>query len=150
MRRAVIFDIDNTLIDTQERFSLCEKEAKGSKNALWQCYFSGEHLELDKPISSMIRLLKAYKHYGYEIVLITGRPLTTKEYTEKQLQEFGIEYDIIIYREDGDYSFDFLYKATVVEKLMTKYEIIRMYDDSDKVRKYLAAKLHIQVFDPKV
>jgi len=52
---------------------------------------------------------------------------------EEQLRAFGIEYDEIVFRPEGDYSKNHEFKARELAKLMQRYAIEAVYDDSEAV-----------------
>jgi len=132
--KAVVFDLDGTLIDSSERYSRCIREAKGDKKKFWECFLSEKYMELDRPREEVVKLLRGYLVKKYKIIIITGRIRQTQERkTKEQLRKWGIYYHEIIFREKGDYRKDYVLKLEYISKLMDCYKIEAIYDDSDHV-----------------
>ena len=68
-RDAVMFDIDDTLIDS----------------------------ETGRPLTSIVGILKFCKELSYKVVIMTARSRLSKEYTQQQLQLLDIPYDILMF-----------------------------------------------------
>ena len=83
----VIIDIDNTLSIATDRFKMAEKE-NGKTD--WDFVHAPENLIKDKPNLPMIELAKNYKENGFEVIVLTGRPESTRKVTKKWLQKYNI------------------------------------------------------------
>jgi len=152
--RAVVFDIDGVLVDSSERFKKAMEEmgvkdprelAGEKRRRFWEVFLSEKYLHLDTPNEEYIEKLKEYKAQGYRVVILTGRPERLRGATEEQLRAFGIEYDEIVFRPEGDYSKDHEFKARELAKLMQRYAIEAVYDDSEAVVE-AASRLGIGAF----
>ncbi len=75
----VIIDIDNTLSIATDRFKLAEKE-NGKTD--WDFVHADENLIKDKPNLPMVDLAKNYKENGFEVIVLTGRPESTRKVTK--------------------------------------------------------------------
>lgn len=73
----IICDIDGTLIE--HKGDICE-----------------QHLGDIKVLEGTKEKLKEWDRKGYRIILLTGRRESVRKFTEKQLAEAGIFYDILI------------------------------------------------------
>ena len=145
--KAVIVDLDGTLFDTSERFSLCQKEAK-SKREFWECYQSSRFMNLDKVNEKVAQLIRELAK-KYAIIIVSGRKKETQyDYTVKQLRDNNIPYSEIIMREGNDFSKDYEFKSKAIEQLLSKYEIEIIIDDSEEVRKTIEQKFRIKAIDP--
>jgi len=132
--KAVVFDLDGVLVDSSERFKLCESESGGDRRRFWECFLSEKYMDLDRPVEKYIQILKSYAAQGYRVIIITGRVRETQEAkTLRQLSEWGITYHEIYFRSRGDYRKDFEYKSEVVRNLSKKYRIEAVFDDSKAV-----------------
>ena len=88
----VIVDIDGVLADGAHRQHLVRAKR-------WREFFDAAHG--DTPIAEtavLLRLLDA----DLVVVLLTGRPVRTREPTIGWLAEHGYRWDLIVMKEDGD------------------------------------------------
>jgi len=140
--KAVVFDIDGVLVDSSRRFNKAleevgakdPKELTGEKRKrFWEVFLSEKYLHLDNPNEEYVERLREYRAQGYKIIILTGRPERLRRATEEQLRRFGVEYDEIVFRPEGDYSKDHEFKARELAKLMQRYTIEAVYDDSEAV-----------------
>ena len=126
----VIIDIDNTLSIANERFNLATKE-NGKTN--WDFVHSPENLIKDKPNLPMVELAKNYKKNGFEVIILTGRPESTRSITKEWLQKYNILYDKLYMRSWVD---NFL-KAPVFKKKIydteIKNDVFCAYDDDQRI-----------------
>lgn len=130
----VIFDLDGTLADIRERRTLATRE--GGKID-WPKFFDPNNISLDKPNVAVIESFKALKNAGYRMVIFSGRSDATREETEKWLQSYGIEYDLLQMRPgSGEGMFtpdDKLKQDWLNQEFPDKSQILCVYDDRDKV-----------------
>ncbi|MEM0340751.1 MAG: HAD family acid phosphatase [Acidilobaceae archaeon] len=139
-----MFDIDGVLIDSSSRLEACLNEAGarkleelrgGSRERFWSCFLSERYLYLDRPRSEYVRLALDYASRGYAIVIVTGRPEFMKELTFKQLEEIGL-FSIMseaLFRKNGDRRSDSLVKIEALKKVVSKYDVVAVYEDSQDV-----------------
>ena len=142
--RAAIFDLDGVLFDVSERLRRCLEEvgaesiesmSREQRRRFWRLFLSTKYMHLDRPNRELIDYVKDLKRKGHRIIIVTGRREDTqREFTLRQLEEAGIEYDEIYFRPPGCFRKDHEFKAEVVEKLRARgYEIIEVWDDSERV-----------------
>ena len=126
----VIIDIDNTLSIANDRFKLAEKE---NGNTDWDFVHAPENLIKDKPNLPMIELAKGYKEKGFEIIILTGRPESTRRVTKEWLQKYNIPYDKLYMRSWED---NFLkapdFKRKIYETEI-KENVFCAYDDDQRI-----------------
>ena len=126
----VIIDIDNTLSIANDRFKLAEKE-NGKTD--WDIVHTPEHMIKDKPNLPMIDLAKNYKENGFEIIVLTGRPESTRKVTKDWLEKYNIPYDKLYMRSWED---NFLkapdFKRKIYETEI-KENVFCAYDDDQRV-----------------
>jgi len=143
-KKTVIFDMDNTLVDSTKRWNLCQNQKKK-----WDCFFDEKKLELDEPNWKMIELSKKYHKKGYNVIIVTARVERLKEGTIEQLKKFGVEFDDIYMRKDKDFRKDFEIKEELIAKLIEEgHEIEKMFDDKSDVREIISKKFGIITIDP--
>jgi len=118
------FDLDNTLVKT---------EGSDYKNAL--------------PIEAAIKRVQEYKRRGDHIIIMTARGSGSKkdwrEYTAKQLEEFGIPFDqLIVGLKPGGVDYFVDDKAVnALDWLEDEEKAIRRVETEDPIK-------NIQIFDP--
>jgi hypothetical protein len=126
----VIIDIDNTLSIANERFKLAEKE-NGKTD--WDIVHTPEHMIKDKPNLPMIDLAKSYKENGFEVIVLTGRPESTRKVTKEWLEKYKIPYDKLYMRSWED---NFLkapdFKRKIYETEI-KENVFCAYDDDQRI-----------------
>jgi len=132
--KAVVFDLDGVLVDSSERYRLCESEAAGDRRRFWDCFLSEKYMDLDRPRPEYVEALKRYAAQGYRIIIVTGRVRETQEAkTLRQLRDWGVEFHEIYFRSRGDYRKDFEFKSEIVKKLSQRYRIEAVFEDSKPV-----------------
>ncbi|RLE47003.1 MAG: hypothetical protein DRJ31_09450 [Candidatus Methanomethylicota archaeon] len=132
--KAVVFDLDGVLVDSSERYAKCKEEAGNDRRKFWECFLSEKYMDLDKPREDVVKILRGYLVKRYRIIILTGRIRQTHAAkTRKQLRKWGIYYHEIVFREKGDYRKDHVYKLEELARLMERYMIEVVYDDSTKV-----------------
>lgn len=126
----VIIDIDNTLSIATDRFKMAEKE-NGKTD--WEFVHAPENLIKDKPNLPMIELAKNYKQIGFEVIILTGRPESTRNITKEWLQKYNIPYNKLYMRSWED---NFLkapdFKRKIYETEI-KENVFCAYDDDQRV-----------------
>ena len=126
----VIIDIDNTLSIANDRFKLAEKP---NGKIDWDIVHTSENLIKDEPNLPMVELAKNYKQNGFEVIILTGRPESTRKVTKEWLQKYDISYDKLYMRSWGD---NFL-KAPIFKKKIYDTEIMGdvfcAYDDDQRI-----------------
>ena len=96
----VIFDLDGTLADIEDRRKLCTKE-NGKMD--WNKFFDPENIKLDKPNQPVINTLLAFVEAGYRIAIFSGRSASTLDATKEWLREHGINWDILKMRPERNF-----------------------------------------------
>jgi len=148
--RAVVFDVDGVLIDSSARFRVCLEEvglkdlskARGLRRRLfWECFLSNRYIHLDRVRADMAGVALDYARRGYKVIVVTGRPKTMERETLEQLREAGLTDVEVYFRRPGDYRSDEEYKLEVIRKLLAKYEIEAVYDDSETVIRAIKREL---------
>ncbi len=110
---AVIFDIDGTLAHMQNRgpFDL-DKVDRDAVNAI-----VAEQVEF-------------HRSAGRKILIVSGRESYSKALTIEWLDFYGIKFDEIFMRPDGDYRKDTIIKREIYKNnIEGKYNVLCVYDD---------------------
>ena len=126
----VICDIDGTIADGSHREHLV---ANNPKN--WKAYF--ELCHLDKPIETVIRIIRGLYVYGRtEIYFVSGRCSSVRKKTENWINEHvGEESYTLFMRPEGDVIQDDLLKERILHKDFLDKGIIPdiVFDDRRRV-----------------
>jgi len=142
--KVAIFDLDGVLFDVSKRLEKCleevgarsiEEMTREQRRQFWKVFLSTKYMYLDRPNKELIGYVRKLKRDGTKIIIITGRREDAqKDYTLKQLEEAGIEYDKIYFRPRNCFLKDADFKAGIVQELKKKgYEIVEFWDDSERV-----------------
>ena len=144
-RSVAIFDLDGVLIDSSARFKstlaelgVSEEEFtspfsdKSVRRMFWKIFLSEKYMNLDKPVKEAIELAWEKKREGNKIVIISGRPAKLKEATLKQIREFKIPCDLIVFRGNRNFSKAHVFKEDVVTDLNID-NIVEIHEDSPTV-----------------
>lgn len=152
-----VFDIDGTVFDDSGRIKAVmvslnlppatkPEDLRGSlRDEFSRAYFEGALLNQDKPNSRTLELIWKQKKAGKHVVLLSERPTTIKEQTEKQLREYGIPFDALLLRPSEIGAFG--WKRDMVKRLKDNYVISIFVDDSSFVRDDVA-KLGVKAVEP--
>lgn len=119
----VIFDLDGTLSDASRRAYL-------AKQHQWDQF---HHMgKFDYPNKAERAILLAMRDCGYKIAICTGRSDRWKVDTENWLRYYGIEYDRLVMRSEGDHRSDTVVKLEMINN-WPKNDIVCIFEDRTKV-----------------
>ncbi len=123
MRKAVLVDIDGTLVTITENWSM-ERDLEWVEDTLKAQALDGG-----------IALLKAFKMMGYELVFLTARGQTCKKNTWIKFRELGIDHlvDSIWHRPTAlNGVSSSVYKDQMIKKLKKKFDLCFAMEDEEK------------------
>lgn len=128
--RAVICDLDGTLslLNGRDPYnaSTCDEDL------------------LNQPVAN---LLKIAKNQGYKIILLSGRENIYREPTERFLEKYAIDYDLLIMRNANDFRKDSIIKREIFEQeIRGKYFIEFLLDDRNQVVDMWRKELNLPCF----
>ena len=132
----VIFDLDGTLADIEDRRKLCTKD---NGKIDWDKFFDPVNIDLDKPNISVIKTAQGLAEAGYKIAILSGRSKGTKKATITWLKQHKVPYNIIKMRptsREWMYMPDDKLKKHWLDDLFPgekKNTILCIFDDRDKV-----------------
>ncbi len=128
-RRACIVDVDGTLIDSSERFRLATRRGRVD----WKVALDPELVErLDKPMPDNIlrTIVDICKEMCDIVIVLTGRPRRLEEVTRRQLRRIGFKYDLLIMRDNYDFSDEIVFKLRKIRELSERFNIVAIFDDN--------------------
>lgn len=143
--RISVFDIDGVIADVTQRL-LASLRAVGAdpKEALkygsiyiddrvkrrmfWKTFMSPEFMHLDRPREEGLKLLRRAVERGNYIVLLSGRKEDMVSDTISQMNEWGVEWDMLVLRVEGDYRKDRWFKYEFIRDHLGG-KIYELHDD---------------------
>ena len=129
MPKAVIFDIDETLANNDERQKILKDNVHN-----WQNFFNEMGNDtVNKAISEIYDIIKKTKKY--KMLIVTGRPETYRKITEQWLIWNHIEYDNLYMRSENDCRSDVDVKREILQKIREQYDVSFVFDDRTSVVK---------------
>ena len=126
----IIFDLDGTLADIEDRRQLCTKE-NGKMD--WNKFFDPKNIKLDKPNMPVIMMAQALTAFGYKIAIFSGRSARTKDATKDWLHEQDIKFDILKMRPERNFRPDEQLKLEWLNDMDWKDDVEMVFDDRQKV-----------------
>ena len=130
MNKWIIFDLDGTLADIEDRRQLCTKE-NGKMD--WDKFFDPENIKLDKPNQPIINTLKAFQEAGYRIAIFSGRSARTEDATHNWLMSHMCHYDVLKMRPERNFRPDEQLKLEWLNDMDWKDDVEMVFDDRQKV-----------------
>lgn len=131
MKNIVIFDIDGTLADCEERRELAGRGDKFS----WDTFFNEELMMQDKIVNPILSLALLLNVSDVECYYFTGRPEKYRETTRQWLRENLCPRFDLFMRKDGDYRPDTEVKKEMLLETFDPEMIWFVVDDRDSVVK---------------
>lgn len=129
MQKAVIFDIDGTIANNDERQKILKDNVHN-----WQNFFNEMGNDtVNKAISEIYNIVKKTKKY--KMLIVTGRPETYRKITEQWLIWNHIEYDNLYMRSENDCRSDVDVKREILQKIREQYDVSFVFDDRTSVVK---------------
>lgn len=125
---AVIVDVDGTLVDVTgvRHYVLADPQRKN---------FHLFHLGAAycPPVDGTIEAVQQLHAQGYKIIIVTARAQQWEYLTRVWLRKWGVPYDELHMRRNGDMRKDVLVKTDILARLREKYVIRRAYDDNPSI-----------------
>ena len=132
----VIFDLDGTLADIEQRRKISTKD-NGKMD--WDKFFDPANISLDQPNFPVIKMAQALDDQGFKVVIFSGRSKATKDATKDWLNQFGVPFSVLKMRPTGN-QFQFMpddkLKKMWLDDLFPgdkKDRILCIFDDRQKV-----------------
>ena len=148
----IIFDLDGTIANVDARRKAAEQAADDyhcanismddsllfplTKKEWWKAWQDpGNILRLDVPNEVVVSIRRDWKERGKVITITSARNDKNRSVTEEWLAKYGIPYDALYMRKDGDYRRDSVFKQELLDNIRKGGEDIieRVYDDRNQV-----------------
>jgi hypothetical protein len=91
----VVVDLDGTLSDASGRQHFLEQRPKD-----WKRFFAAVG---DDPVLAHVARLLECLDPSLQVVLLTARPVSTREATTAWLTRFAVDWDLLVMRAEGDF-----------------------------------------------
>ena len=157
-RKMAIFDIDNTILDPEQRFidarraGVIDKDGAPKGRGGWKdrgdFLYTEDRLLKDRVMDNSMDLIEHLMEKGYVIAYCTARPFSYYEATKYQLEQKGFPLfqsgageDLLFCKRSLGQKTP-LYKKGVVETLQAQYDVRLFFDDKPE---NLAAALQADV-----
>lgn len=140
-RGVVVFDIDGVLADASHRQHFVAQRPKD-----WDSFFAAVG---DDPVIEQGRARLLAMGIDHEVVLVSGRPESTRAATVAWLERHGMGRPALVLRAEHDYRPAAIAKADLLAGLMGESGIICVIDDDEVVVQALSQLGYpAELFDP--
>ena len=132
----VIFDLDGTLADIEDRR---KKSKKDNGKMDWDKFFDPVNIWLDQPNHPVIKMAQVLSDTGHKIAIFSGRSKATKNVTRDWLKTHQVPFDVIKMRPTNHpwkFMPDDKLKQGWLDDLFpkdAKNNIVCIFDDRSKV-----------------
>ena len=135
----VIFDLDGTLADIEDRRQLCTKD-NGKMD--WNKFFDPDNIKLDKPNMPVIMMAQALDAIGYKIAIFSGRSASTSKATQAWLEKHEVPFSLLKLRPekhpfkfmpDEKLKLQWFEETFVIPENMDETKVVAVFDDRQKV-----------------
>lgn len=128
MRQAAIFDMDGTLCNVTS----VRHHVKGK----WRDFDAFHRGSLDCPPHHwVVEAAHRLHRKGIGILVLTGRVAKWREGTERWLNTWGVPFDELLTRAEGDFRPDTVIKAELLADVRTRWHVTVAFDDNPGIVK---------------
>jgi phosphoserine phosphatase len=127
MTKIIVFDIDGTLANIEHRRGFVASKPKNFKafNAA---------IPQDTPHEEIVFLAQTFAGQGNKVILCSGRGEESREVTEKQMKNFGVEFNALYMRAHKDFRADNIVKVELLADIRKDFgEPFLWFDDRKQV-----------------
>ena len=122
-KKAIIFDLDGTLADTEDPNANHKKDHDGFRS----------HARNAGTFPKIVDKLHKAKAKGRDVVILTARSAHYRKDTKTWLNEQGIPYDALFMRPTDDQRKDKVVKKSLLkEEILPEFDVKKAYDDKKK------------------
>ena len=128
MKRCAILDIDGVVFSTD--FLLQEIHDLGlTGDKMWEYFYTNCNSEKVFPIEGALELIQLLWDNGVNIIFSTARNEKCRESTWLKFSEYGIRYEGLYMRKDGDLRPSSEVKKEHLQQIMKEYDVMMFVDD---------------------
>jgi hypothetical protein len=138
--KTIICDIDGTVAHLVHRLHYIRCNPKN-----YDAFYAG--VINDVPIQPVIELLKSLNHQEINIILVSGRPETTRTDTEKWLSINQVPYSKLLMRKENDRRQDNIVKKEILQNILEEGHTILFAIEDRKQVKQMWVENNVFVFD---
>jgi len=126
--RCYVFDLDGTLANLDHRLHFIKGEVKD-----WDSFFDA--CVDDTPIMPVVELFQSVVRDPHlSTVIVSGRSDYVRDQTSRWLRAYGITYDALFMREQGDHSPDYKCKSRILDRMLVQgWRPVLFIDDRKQV-----------------
>lgn len=134
----ILFDLDGTIANVDARRKAADQAQapypSNERQAWWTAWQNPDNiLRLDVPNEIVVSVLRDWRERGKVITIVSARNDKNRGITEQWLAKYGIHYDALYMRRDGDYRPDNVFKQELLDNIRMNTIIERVYDDRNQV-----------------
>mgnify|MGYP006274608671 CR=1 FL=1 len=122
-KKAVIFDLDGTLADTEDPNANHKTDHDGFR----------DHARNASTFPEMVDKVRKAKEKGMDVVILTARSAHYRKDTKNWLNEHDIPYDALYMRHTEDDRKDKVVKRSLLtDEVLPNFKVKKAYDDKKK------------------
>lgn len=92
--------------------------------------YDQERCDQDECVESVATAIDVFHYAGCKVIIMSGRDSKVRSQTLRWLDKYGIPYDALYMREEGDNRKDEIIKAELFDKYVAgKYNVLAAFDD---------------------
>ena len=136
----ILFDLDGTIANVDGRRQAADEaqadSVRDDRSAWWAAWQDPDNiLRLDYPNELVVSVLRDWRERDKVITIVSARNDKNRGVTEQWLSQWGIPYDALYMRKDGDYRPDNVFKQELLDNIRKNGDdlIERVYDDRNQV-----------------
>ena len=150
----ILFDLDGTIANVDGRRQAADQAEqdytcthtvgdstmrefnRAAKAEWWKAWQDPDNIKrLDVPNEVVVSILRDWRERGKVITIVSARNDKNRAVTEEWLAQWGIYYDALYMRPDGDYRPDNVFKQELLDNIRKNGDdlIERVYDDRNQV-----------------
>jgi phosphoglycolate phosphatase-like HAD superfamily hydrolase len=129
--QTIVFDMDGTLVDVS---SIRHHVLGGPKNGYRKNFDAFHRDAVNCPeISWVANAARDAKGMGYKVIQVTARSECYRPSTSWWIAEHFVPSDGLYMRADRDYRPDYVVKREILDRLLSRFDIVKAYDDNPNV-----------------
>ena len=136
MAKIVVFDLDDLLIDTEDRkraYNL-DMEHTEDPTLIEDSYELGEYYSLDKPLPMALISIQVFENMEYDIAYLSGRRESSFDWTCESLESMGFPVDKkLVFLKSHKSEDTTEHKTEILTSLLDAGHEVEYYFDDDEL-----------------